>query len=108
MIVSDSSFGNAVIQGVTGKITVKITDSLSLYNLDIRTENGFLTVNNERVRVVVDEQETVVNYLEEKREGVERSIKLTSFRGNISLTSNEEAVNNNEEPVSEESEGVQE
>ena len=108
VIVSDSSFGNAVIQGVTGKITVKITDSLSLYNLDIRTENGFLTVNNERVRVVVDEQETVVNYLEEKREGVERSIKLTSFRGNISLTSNEEAVNNNEEPVNEESEGVQE
>ena len=106
--VSDNEFSNAVIQGVTGKVTMKITDSLALYNLNIRTENGFLTVNNERVREVVDEQETVVNYMEVEREGVERSIKLTSFRGNISLVSNEEAVSNNEEATNAESEGVQE
>ncbi len=48
-----------------------------------------------------------MNYMEVEREGVERSIKLTSFRGNISLASNEEAVNNNEEPAGE-NEGVQE
>ena len=107
MVISDNMFNNATLQGVTGKITMKINDSLTGYDLNIHTENGFLTVNNDRVRVVVDEQETVVNYLEEDREGIDRLLKITSFRGNISLASNEETVNNNEE-TSGENEGVQE
>lgn len=77
---------------VTGNITLKINDSLTLYNLNIRSDNGRLFVNDSQIRVVIDDRETVVNYLEEQREGVTRSISVNSLRSSINVNSNEEAV----------------
>ena len=107
MNLNDIVADHISVQGVTGKVTLKVNDSLNRYDLNIRTENGFLTVNDERVRVIIDEQETVVNYLEENREETDRSITVNSFRSNISITSNEETASNTDEPVNE-NESVQE
>ena len=86
---------------VTGNVTLDIKDSLTLYNLDIRSSNGRLTVNESPVKLIIDDTETVVNYLEAQREGVTRSISINSLRSSIN-------VNSNEEPVDEANENVQE
>ena len=86
---------------VTGNVTLDIKESLTLYNLDIRSSNGRLTVNESPVKLIIDDTETVVNYLEAQREGVTRSISINSLRSSIN-------VNSNEEPVDEANENVQE
>ena len=94
--VTGTQFDNLSIAEVTGKVNLIISDSLKAYDLAIKSVNGFLTVNNEKVKVINDDVETVVNYMEEDREETERSIRITSLRSNINVVSNEEAINENE------------
>ena len=86
---------------VTGNVTLEINDSLTLYNLNILSNNGRLTVNENPVRVMVDDKETVVNYIEEQREGVTRSISINSLRSSIDVYSHEETVQETNENVQE-------
>ena len=75
---------------VTGKISLSIPDSLEAYNLDIRSDYGILTVNEDRVVIIEEDKQTVVNYLEAVREGVNRKLYVNSLRSPIVITSNEE------------------
>ncbi len=86
---------------VTGNVTLEINDSLTLYNLNIISNNGRLSINESPVKVVIDDKETVVNYIEEVREGVTRSISINSLRSSIDVLSNEEAVPETNENVQE-------
>lgn len=96
VMVTNTQFDYLGIDEVTGKVTLNINDSLKRYNLAIKSVNGFLTVNNDKVKVMIDDVETVVNYIDETREETDRTIRITSLRSNINVTSNEEAVSENE------------
>lgn len=86
---------------VTGNVSLEINDSLTLYNLNIISNNGRLNINESPVKVVIDDKETVVNHIEEMREGVTRSISINSLRSSIDVISNEEAVPETNENVQE-------
>ncbi|MBQ1341659.1 MAG: DUF4097 family beta strand repeat protein [Erysipelotrichaceae bacterium] len=86
---------------VTGNVSLEIKDSLTLYNLNIISNNGRLNINESPVKVVIDDKETVVNHIEEVREGVTRSISINSLRSSIDVISNEEAVPETNENVQE-------
>jgi hypothetical protein len=96
VMVTNTQFDYLGLDEVTGKVTLSINDSLKQYNLAIKSVNGFLTVNNDKVRVVIDDVETVVNYLDETREETDRTIRITSLRSNINVTSNEESISESE------------
>ncbi|MBQ3375447.1 MAG: DUF4097 family beta strand repeat protein [Erysipelotrichaceae bacterium] len=96
VMVTNTQFDYLGIDEVTGKVTLNINDSLKRYNLAIKSVNGFLTVNNDKVKVMIDDVETVVNYIDETREETDRTIRITSLRSNINVTSNEEALSENE------------
>ena len=86
---------------VTGNVSLEIKDSLTLYNLNIISNNGRLNINESPVKVVIDDKETVVNHIEEVREGVTRSISINSLRSSIDVISNEETVPETNENVQE-------
>ena len=86
---------------VTGNVSLEINDSLTLYNLNIISNNGRLNINESPVKVVIDDKETVVNHIEEVREGVTRSISINSLRSSIDVISNEETVPETNENVQE-------
>ena len=96
VMVTNTQFDYLGIDEVTGKVTLNINDSLKRYNLAIKSVNGFLTVNNDKVKVMIDDVETVVNYIDETREETDRTIRITSLRSHINVTSNEEALSENE------------
>lgn len=96
VMVTNTQFDYLGIDEVTGKVILNISDSLKQYNLAIKSVNGFLTVNNDKVKVMIDDVETVVNYIDETREDSGRTIRITSLRSNINVISNEETSSENE------------
>ena len=84
--VSGSTFVKLEIEAVTSPCRLSLTDSLSLYDLNLQSTYGVLLINNERVHEIIDELDTVVNKLVREM-GNERTISISSVRSNITITS---------------------
>ena len=83
--VTNCQFQMMDINAVTGECRVSLPDSLSLYNLNLHTSYGTLSVNNERVHEIINETDVIVNRLE-RNVGAEKNIIISSVRSIINVT----------------------
>ena len=86
IVLNNNEFTDLDVNSVDGVTKLSLIDSLSLYNVDIKSNYGTLLVNNERVKETIDGVETIVNRLAWDAAS-EKSINISAVRTNITITS---------------------
>ena len=86
IVLNNNEFTDLAVNSVDGVTKLSLIDSLSLYNVDIKSNYGTLLVNNERVKETIDGVETIVNRLAWDAAS-EKSINISAVRTNITITS---------------------
>lgn len=85
--IKEVLFGSLNVTEISGTVNLDVDDSLSMYNSAVSTTYGILNINGERVRDIVEEVETVVNYYNKENENAEKDITIAAARSNINITS---------------------